>query len=57
MGAGLELPDRVLGLSPFHHVPKYPSEAFAWRPELLLTLLAAALVSLAWWRYRTRDIG
>ena len=57
VGAGLELPDRVLGLSPFHHVPKYPSEAFAWRPELLLTLLAAALVSLAWWRYRTRDIG
>ena len=57
VGAGLELPDWVLGLSPFHHVPKYPSEGFAWRPELLLTLLAAALVSLAWWRYRARDIG
>ena len=36
---------------------KYPSEAFDWRPELLLTVLAAALVSLAWWRYRARDIG
>ena len=57
VGAGLELPGWVLGLSPFHHVPKYPSEAFDWRPELLLTVLAAALVSLAWWRYRARDIG
>ena len=35
VGAGLELPGWVLGLSPFHHVPKYPSEAFDWRPELL----------------------
>jgi ABC-2 type transport system permease protein len=57
VGAGLELPGWVLGLSPFHHVPKYPSEAFDWRPELLLTVLAAALVSVAWWRYRARDIG
>ena len=53
----LELPGWVLGLSPYHHVPKYPSEAFAWRPELGLTLVAALAVSSAWWRYRSRDIG
>ena len=57
VGAGLELPDWVLGLSPFHHVPKYPSEAFAWQPELLMSLLAATVVAAAWWRFRSRDIG
>jgi ABC-2 type transport system permease protein len=57
VGAGLELPGWILGLSPFHHVPKYPAEAFAWRPELVLTLLASAVLAASWWRYRGRDIG
>lgn len=57
VGAALELPGWVLGLSPYHHVPKYPSEAFAWPPELALTVVAALAVSGAWWRYRSRDIG
>ncbi len=33
VGPGLDLPGWVLGLSPFHHVPRYPSEAFAWSPS------------------------
>lgn len=57
IGAGLELPGWVLGLSPYHHVPKYPSEPFAWRPELVLTLVALAVLGASWWRYRGRDIG
>ncbi|WP_207210381.1 ABC transporter permease [Nocardioides zhouii] len=57
VGAGLELPDWVLGLSPFHHVPKYPAEAFAWTPELLMTALTALVLGVAWTRYRSRDIG
>lgn len=57
VGPGLDRPDRVLGLSPFHHVPRYPSEAFAWRPELAMTALAAVVLAAAWTRYRSRDIG
>ena len=57
VGAGLELPGWVLGLSPFHHVPKYPAEAFAWTPELVMTALTALVLGLAWTRYRSRDIG
>ena len=57
VGPGLELPGWVLGLSPFHHVPRYPSEAFSWRPEVAMTALASAVLAAAWTRYRTRDIG
>ena len=42
VGAGLELPGWVLGLSPFHHVPKYPAEAFVWTPELVMTVAERA---------------
>ena len=34
VGASLELPGWLIGVSPFHHVPKYPSEAFTWTPEV-----------------------
>ena len=34
LGESLRLPAWVVGLSPYHHVPKYPAEAFLWRPEL-----------------------
>jgi ABC-2 type transport system permease protein len=57
VGPGLALPDWVLGLSPFHHVPRYPSEAFAWAPELAMSALASAVLLAAWTRYRSRDIG
>jgi ABC-2 type transport system permease protein len=57
VGAGLDLPTWVPGLSPFHHVPRYPSEAFAWTPELAMTVLTALVLGVAWTRYRSRDIG
>lgn len=57
VGESLDLPGWMVGLSPYHHVPRYPSESFVWRPELVLTLLALAVLSATWWRYRSRDIG
>ena len=35
LGESLRLPAWVIGLSPYHHVPKCPAEAFAWRPVLV----------------------
>ena len=57
VGESLDLPGWLVGLSPYHHVPRYPSEAFAWGPELVLTLLALAVLAASWTRYRSRDIG
>lgn len=57
VGESLDLPGWVVGLSPYHHVPQYPSEPVAWGPELVLTLLALAVLGASWWRYRGRDIG
>jgi ABC-2 type transport system permease protein len=53
----LKLPGWVAGLSPYSHVSKVPAEPFSWTPELVLTAIATALVTTAWWRYRERDIG
>ena len=57
LGELLKLPDAVIGLSPFTHVPAMPVEPFTAGPALALTALAAALTVLAWWRFRERDIG
>jgi ABC-2 type transport system permease protein len=57
LGDLLKLPDAVIGLSPFTHVPAMPVEPFTAGPALTLTALAAALTVLAWWRFRERDIG
>ena len=56
IGELLQLPARVLDLSPFNHVPSMPVEDFAATPELVLTLLAVVLAVGAWARYRSRDI-
>jgi ABC-2 type transport system permease protein len=57
LGETLRLPEWVVALSPYHHVPKYPAEAFVWRPELAMTALAATALLVAWLRFRSRDIG
>ena len=57
LGESLRLPDWVIGLSPYHHVPRYPAEEFTWQPELVMTALAGATMVVAWLRFRSRDIG
>ncbi len=57
VGEMLGLPGWVVGLSPYGHLPRLPAESFAFRPELGLTAIAAALLVLAVWRYRERDVG
>lgn len=57
VGETLRLPEWVIGFSPYHRVPKYPSEAFVWTPGLVMTGLAGAALLVAWLRFRSRDIG
>jgi len=49
-----DLPDRVVDLSPFSHVPAVPAVPLDTTPLLVMTVLAAAfsLVGLALWRRR-----
>jgi ABC-2 type transport system permease protein len=56
VGELLQLPARVLDVSPYTHVPAMPVDGFSWPPELALVAVAAVLLVAAWARYRTRDI-
>ena len=57
VGELLKLPNRVLDLSPYTHVPNLPVDDFAWTPELLLATVAAVLLVGAGARYRSRDLA
>lgn len=56
LGDLLDLPAWLTGLSPYAHVPSVPSEPWSWSSAAGLSAVAAALLAVAWWRFRTRDI-
>ncbi|WP_128379808.1 ABC transporter permease [Streptomyces cavernae] len=56
IGPALELPDAVLNLSPFSHLPKLPGEAMSWPPVLILTAIGAGLVAAGLVGLRRRDM-
>ncbi|MDQ6527353.1 ABC transporter permease [Nocardioides sp. LHD-245] len=51
------LPGWVSGLSPYSHVPSVPADVWSWGSAGGLSAVAAALLAVAWWRFRERDIG
>jgi ABC-2 type transport system permease protein len=57
LGALLDLPQWVLNLSPFEHVPAIPSESMDWAPVSLLVAVAAALVVAGFVALRHRDMS
>ncbi|HET6937366.1 MAG TPA: hypothetical protein VFI19_02125 [Nocardioides sp.] len=57
IGALLELPDWVIGLSPYQHLPAMPAESFEVGPAIALTAIAACLLAAAWVAFRRRDIA
>ncbi|MFG3495756.1 ABC transporter permease [Streptomyces sp. NPDC047928] len=56
IGPALNLPQAVLNLSPFGHLPKLPGADPAWTPLLLLLALAIALVAAGLAGLRRRDL-
>ncbi|GAA3183962.1 ABC transporter membrane-spanning protein [Streptomyces virens] len=56
VGPALDVPQAVLDLSPFGHLPKLPGGEMAWPPVLFLTALAAALVAAGLAGLRRRDL-
>ncbi|WP_374207230.1 ABC transporter permease [Streptomyces sp. APSN-46.1] len=58
VGPALELPQAVMDLSPFAHLPKLPgAEALSWPPAAALTALAAALLAAGLAALRRRDLA
>jgi ABC-2 type transport system permease protein len=57
VGELLDLPQWVLDLSPYTHAPQMPLADFDWSVAIVLTAVAAGLLTVAWARYRVRDIG
>ncbi|GAA2388742.1 ABC transporter permease [Streptomyces coeruleofuscus] len=56
VGPALDVPQAVLDLSPFGHLPKLPGGAMEWGPVVVLTGLAVVLVAGGLAGLRRRDI-
>ena len=57
LGPLLRLPQWVMDISPFTHVPKLPGAAFTLTPLIWLTVVAALLTAAGLAGLRQRDIG
>lgn len=57
LGQMLELPQAVMNLSPFQHVPAMPADGLDIAPLAVLTAVAAGLVAAGFLGIRRRDIG
>ncbi|RST19613.1 ABC transporter permease [Streptomyces sp. WAC05374] len=56
IGPALDLPQLVLNISPFGHIPKLPGTAVSWPPLLILGALTGALVTAGLTGLRRRDL-
>ncbi|MFJ4913010.1 ABC transporter permease [Streptomyces sp. NPDC088726] len=56
IGPALDLPQPVMDLSPFTHLPKLPGAELVWGPAALLTVLAATLTAGGLAALRRRDM-
>ncbi|WP_031043023.1 ABC transporter permease [Streptomyces sp. NRRL F-5650] len=56
VGPALDVPQTVLDVSPYGHLPKLPGGEMSWPPVLVLLLIAAALVAAGLAGLRRRDL-
>ncbi|MFI7016810.1 ABC transporter permease [Streptomyces sp. NPDC050164] len=56
VGPALDVPQAVLDLSPFGHLPKLPGGSMEWGPVVVLTALAVVLVAAGLAGLRRRDM-
>jgi ABC-2 type transport system permease protein len=56
-GSLLELPQWLLNLSPFQHVPALPAASMSWMPIVVLTAVAAALIAAGLAALEHRDLA
>jgi len=56
LGPVLNLPQWVMDVSPFEHVPSMPAESFSALPIVMLTLATAVLVAAGLAGFRRRDV-
>ncbi len=57
LGALFDLPQWLLNVSPFTHVPRVPAEAFTTTPVVWLTVVAVGLGALGFAAFRHRDLA
>ncbi|MEO3785818.1 hypothetical protein ABGB12_21010 [Actinocorallia sp. B10E7] len=57
IGPGLDWPEWVLGVSPFHHLAIFPSEPFAAVPAAVLTVLGLGLAGVGLFAFERRDLA
>lgn len=57
IGPAFELPQAVMNLSPFGHLPKLPGGEMEWTPVLTLLAIAAVLVAAGLTGLRRRDLS
>ncbi|MCX5438617.1 ABC transporter permease [Streptomyces sp. NBC_00569] len=57
IGPAFELPQAVMSLSPFGHLPKLPGGEMEWTPVLTLLAIAAVLVAAGLTGLRRRDLS
>lgn len=57
LGETLGLPDAVRSVSPFFHLPVYPTESWTAGPSVVLLVVAVGVTALAYVGYRRRDVG
>jgi len=57
LGQLLQLPQWLMDISPYTHIPLVPTQDIRWLPLVILTAIAVALIGAGLAGFRRRDVG